>query len=354
MVHNQILNMKKTNLDEQLKLKDDHLEELSKLVGTPTSSTWRKQIRIHQGWWRAFILCIPQGEYHDKKNNTWKKVCNRVFEETSSDNINFLDEAASKAAISTLEDRRTASSGMVDESRLNYNLLSSQPLCFNFFGELKEDLDLGLRVLQTWWPNITRLNQVLFEFAPKTNDSDDNSAFDIAFEVEHGDKTGIIGLECKYTDSFSFKPQKTKIFYGDLGSKGHKRYSEIFENSRNSFSKDYYEYVRDKDINQLFRNQLIAERIVQNPKLEYDFVKTGLFCFEGDKDAIAAGLKLKSMLTDTESFQVITYSDFIGVVQKLDINWEKREWTMMLWARYCAIRLSNPIYQKMSRRQTEL
>jgi len=342
--------MEKSSPKKQIELTENHLEELSKLLGVSSNSTsWRKKLRIHQGWWRAFVLGVPQGEYHDKKNNVWKKVCNRVFEETSSGNINFLGEAASKAAMTTLKDRGAPSSGMVDESRLKYNLLSSQPLCFNFFGELKEDPEFGLRVLQTWWPNLTRLNQVLFEFAPKTKDSDDNSAFDIAFEVEYGDKTGIIGLECKYTDSFSFKPQNSKIFYGDIGSKGHKRYSEIFEDSRNSFSREYYEYVRAKEINQLFRNQLIAGRIVQNPKLEYNFVKTGLFCFEGDKDAIASGLKLKSMLTDSESFQVITYMDFIRAVQKLDIGWKKREWSMMLWARYCALGLSDPIYQKVKK-----
>jgi hypothetical protein len=339
--------MEKTNPDKQLKLKDDHMKDLAKLVGTLSGSSWRKQIRIHQGWWRAFVLGVPQGEYYDKKNKTWKKVCNRVFEETNPDNINFIGEAASKAAFQTLEEREITSSGMVDESRLKYNLLSSQPLCFNFFGELMEDRDFGLIVLQTWWPHLTKLNQVFFEFAPKTNKTDDNSAFDIAFEVEHGDKTGIIGLECKYTDSFSYKHQNSKIFYGDLKSRNHERYSEIFEKSRSSFSKEYYEYVRDKTINQLFRNQLIAERIVQNPNLEYDFVKTGLFCFEGDEDALASGLKLKSMLPNPNSFQVITYSDFIVAVQKLDIDWMKREWTMKLWVRYCAMELSKEIYKKI-------
>ena len=91
--------MEKSSPEKQIELTENHLEELSKLLGVSSNSTsWRKKIRIHQGWWRAFVLGVPQGEYHDKKNNVWKKVCNRVFEETSSGNINFLGEAASKAA----------------------------------------------------------------------------------------------------------------------------------------------------------------------------------------------------------------------------------------------------------------
>jgi hypothetical protein len=344
--------MEKTTPQDQIEFSENHLEELSKLVGvSPKSELWRKKIRTHQGWWRAFVLGVPQGEYLDRKNKIWKKVCNRVFEETSSEDINFVSESAAKAVKKTLEKREMVSSGIVDESRLRYNLLSSQPLCFNFFGELDEDHDFGLKVLQTWWPDCSKLNQVFFEFAPKTIDSDDNSAFDIAFEVERGNKVGIIGLECKYTDSFSFKPQKSKVFYGDIGSKGHDRYLEIFEGSRESFSNDYYEYVRDKEINQLFRNQLIAERVIQNPKLKYDFVKTGLFCFEGDKAAIKSGYKLKSMLTDSEGFQVITYHDFIEAVQKLDLDWKRREWSMLLWTRYCALSLSDAVYQKMKQEQ---
>jgi hypothetical protein len=133
------------------------------------------------------------------------------------------------------------------------------------------------------------------------------------------------------------------VYYGDLESKGYDRYNEIFTKSKDSFRSDYFEYVRDKGINQLFRNQLIAERIIQNPNLNYDFVKTGLFCFQGDKDAIDSGNKIKSMLNNPDSFQIITYRNFIESVQRLDLDWEKREWTMKLWTRYCALELSEKL-----------
>lgn len=340
--------MTKKSKDEQAKLNKRHLEKMTELLGTTDgSSNWRDKIRIHQGWWRAFVLGITEGEYYDNRNKIWKRICNQVFQETSSDDINFLSDTVYQSVKNTLSGRNNISAGMIDEDRLKFNLLSSQPLCFNFFGELIEDLDFGTKVLQSWFSDVSRLTNVLFEYAPKEKESDDNSAFDFAFEVENNKmQKGIIGLECKYTDSFSFKPQKSKVYYGDIESKGYERYNEIFSKSKKSFRNDYFEYVRDKDINQLFRNQLIAERIIQNPNLNYKFVKTGLFCFHGDKDAIDSGNKIKSMLSEPESFQLITYRSFIESVQRLDLDWEKREWSMKLWTRYCALELSEKLSDK--------
>jgi hypothetical protein len=41
-----------------------------------------------------------------------------------------------------------------------------------------------------------------------------------------------------------------------------------------------------------------------------------------------------------ENFRIITYQDFITVLQKMELAWERREWVMTLWARYCALELS--------------
>ena len=37
---------------------------------------------------------------------------------------------------------------LIDRNRMYCNLLSSQPLCFNLFGELKYNLDIATRVLK--------------------------------------------------------------------------------------------------------------------------------------------------------------------------------------------------------------
>ena len=88
---------------------------------------------------------------------------------------------------------------------------------------------------------------------------------------------------------------------------------------------------------------MIAEALLQNKK--YNFVITGLFCHKDDK-AVDTGVKFQSMLDGgDEVFKVITYHDFIEAIQKSDVSWEKRELSMMLWARYCAAKLSQAVYE---------
>jgi hypothetical protein len=59
------------------------------------------------------------------------------------------------------------------------------------------DKGFGLKVLQNWWPEVTELKRVIFEYAPEERYTTDNSAFDVAFEVSAGGQSGLIGLEWK-------------------------------------------------------------------------------------------------------------------------------------------------------------
>ena len=231
----------------------------------------------------------------------------------------------------TIEERQAAKSGMIEENRLYNNLLSSQPLCFNFFGELKLDTALALQVLRQYWPALTNVNRVMFEFAPADNYLNDNSAFDVAFEVMMGKQRGLLGLECKYTDTFS----QTRYDKAE--------YRSVFEqNATGTFVAPYEAFVAPQ-FNQLFRNQLIAEVLLQNN--DYDFVHTGLFCHPADAHALETGAAFQHMLKNgCEVFRVITYQNFIETMQRLEVPWEQRELSMLLWTRYCGTRLSEQIF----------
>ncbi len=300
---------------------------LERFGGIPSESRQKKRVRMHQGWWRMNVLNEKAGQHPKNRNDN---VCNTILNGKKSEN-NFLTENSHKAVIQTLNDRKEEGTGIIEEDRLFNNLLSSQPLCFNFFGELMADTKFGLEVLQCWWPNLTELKRVIFEYAPKERFTNDNSAFDIAFEVAIGDKIGLIGLECKYTDAFSFT-EYDKPAYRELHQKS------------TSFSADY-DTLKSSKYNQLFRNQLISEGLTQNGK--YNFVKTGLFCYEQDNSAIETGQELKEMLTNPDSFKILTYRNFIENVQQLNLDWTRREWSMLLWARYCATILSEQVFQKL-------
>ena len=322
-------------------------QELKKQIGeTPFTSKSLRRVRLHQGWWRLNVLNQIAGEHPIRESET---VCNTIINGESSGS-NFLTPSTLKIVQDTLKERTIEDGGKIEEGRLYDNLLSSQPLCFNFFAELENNKDLGLNILQTWWEDITKLNKVLFEYSPKKNYTNDGSAFDVAFDVQFGDKRGFIGLECKYTDTFSYKPQKSEQkpipYYGDIGNKNYETFLEVYNKAQASFKADYFKFVRSKKFNQLFRNQLMAEAMSLNK--DYDVVKTGLFCYENDSEAIKSGNEFQSMLSNGENqFKVITYRNFIESNQKLELTWEQREWTMLLWARYCGMALSESVNQQL-------
>lgn len=298
--------------------------EIRKLIGhLPQEKGFRQRMRFHQGWWRAFVLAESEGIHPVRRS---ERIANTI-EVGQISHRNFLSENIHKAVMQTIRERQSERSGLLEENRLFNNLLSSQPLCFNFFGELKIDKQLALLVLRKLWPEITEVKRVIFEYSPVQNYTKDNSAFDVAFEVMSDDRKGLIGLECKYTDSFS-----PKVY-------DRQEYREIYtQTNRRVFNSTYEELISSK-FNQLFRNQLIAEALVQHD--QFDFVYTGLFCHQQDTSTIQTAYEFQRMLTNQDNaFKVVTYQAYLEKLQRLDISWEQRELSMLLWARYCGIQLS--------------
>jgi hypothetical protein len=301
-------------------------QELKNLIGKlPAESGFKARARFHQGWWRAFVLGEDQGDHPIRKN---ERIGSTIRNGETS-NKNFLSPSIANAVHQTIQERSLDRSGIIEQDRLFNNLLSSQPLCFNFFGLFKSDTDLALRVLRQFYPNLTTVKRIMFEYAPMERYTNDNSAFDVAIEVTQGNQTGLIGLECKYTDSFSSMQYDQES------------YRQIFSLSK-AFDAAYDSFIASK-YNQLFRNQLIAEALIQNKKC--DFVLTGLFCHQDDKIAQDTGTAFMGMLENGNSrFKIITYRDFVEAIQRLEISWQFREYSMLLWARYIGAQLSAAAY----------
>lgn len=306
------------------------------LIGTyPKEPAFISRFRKHQGWWRTFVLNQEEGTYWDAMNKEYKTVCNRLnYGEVTKHN--FLSNEIVQAVEHAVTTNKQTKSGMIDTDRLYNNLLSSQPLAFNFFGWFKSHKDVALAFIKSIRPDVTDIEDIVFEYAPAS--TRDKSAFDIGIKVKSDSRRGFIGFECKYTDTFSYKRPNTKTFYGDEGDKkNYQNYYELYVNNRNRFIDDYFSYIRNRYYNQLFRNELLGVQL----KPEFEFVVTGLFCHHDDTSTIDAGKQFSKMIGNGEDdFVVLTYADYFEVIQKLNLSWQQRELVMMLWARYCGLGLS--------------
>jgi len=206
---------------------------MKELMGTiPKESGFIAKYRQHQGWWRTFVLNAEEGKYWDSRNQKWEQVCNRIINgEIDPEKKNFLSKDICDEVQRALGKQK---SGIMETDRLYNNLLSSQPLAFNFFGFFRSNPDVALAFMKTTLrPDIIGVDDIVFEYAPES--SGDSSAFDFGFVVRTKTQSGFIGFECKYTDTFSYQRTDTKVFYGDDDDKNFENYHQLYLDNPNRF-----------------------------------------------------------------------------------------------------------------------
>lgn len=136
---------------------------------------------------------------------------------------NFLSPTVREVVRRTLAERQRGS--LMEEGRLMHNLLGSQPLCFNLFGELSADLDLAARVLRRLGrTDVERVHAIEMEWSPGRGDlrfTGDSSAFDVfvVYEVvgaKSGSKRAFLAFEVKYHEDLRDDPAEHKARYDEV------------------------------------------------------------------------------------------------------------------------------------------
>lgn len=116
---------------------------------------------------------------------------------------------------------------LLAERRLWSDLLSSQPLAFNLFGELAADLEVATAVgRRLWGPQIEAVTSICFEWSPGRRDPrylDDDSAFDVFIAYETGSgRDGFVGIDVKYHENMRARTAKGTDWYEE-----NPRYAEV-------------------------------------------------------------------------------------------------------------------------------
>lgn len=167
---------------------------------------------------------------------------------------NFLTENIGQLVSKEVAEGKKNKS-LIAEPRIWNNLLSSQPLCFNLFGELKLNPDLATQLFSKLFPNkIGMVTETKFEYSPgrgKVEYTGDHSAFDVFVEYTRNNKRGFMGIEVKYAESLK---EETK----EQADKNYKdRYLEL-SNQSGKFKSDSIEQLRQPPLSQIWRDHLLA------------------------------------------------------------------------------------------------
>lgn len=144
---------------------------------------------------------------------------------------------------------------LISEPRIWNNLLSSQPLCFNLFGELKLNYDLATHLFSNLFPDrIGQVTEIKFEYSPcrgNASYTDDHSAFDVFVEYSQNNRRGFMGIEVKYAESLreESKEKAEKNFK--------ERYIELY-NQSGKFKPNSIDQLKLPPLSQIWRDHLLA------------------------------------------------------------------------------------------------
>lgn len=209
--------------------------------------------------------------------------------------------------------------------RIYDSLLSSQPLCFNLFGELTFDLDLATRALADMSDGrIAKVLHICFEFSPGRGDkryTGDRSAFDvyIQYATRSGGR-GFAGVEVKYHENLEGGKEEEKHYRNHCG-----RYNEIAETMR---------CFRDLDrLRGTWLQQIWRDHLLMGAHKHEDGFEDALFVFlypKANTRCEEAAREYTEYLTDDSSFCRWTLEDLAGAL----MAHSSAEWIRTFYRRY--------------------
>jgi hypothetical protein len=200
---------------------------------------------------------------------------------------------------------------VISEPRIWNNLLSSQPLAFNLFGELKTNRLLATNIFKELYPNleIVEITNIEFEHSPSRKDlkyTGDSSAFDVFIEYSTKyKKLSFLGIEVKYAENLKDKPSSHKD-----------RYEEISEES-GFFDLSQLEKLKEKPIQQIWRDHLLTLSLFISNKdyLRGDFIY--LYPFDNTECVNAIEEYKRTFLPNKENyFKPLTIEKIVGILEE--------------------------------------
>lgn len=264
-------------------------------------------MRQHQSWYRDQVLGTPYGAGPNENDTTL--YGNMLTKEAAETGLNFLTPGIFEAVRCRLAESRDGET--IERFRLMRNMLSSQPMCFNLFGELWNDLDLATVLCRALWGGqIARVTSVQFEWAPLPKEEYLNeskgTAFDVFFEYESpmGDK-GFIGVETKLTEPFT-QHEYDRAEYRQWMMKDSPWRTDV--NIQELVSKKY---------NQIWRNHLLSWALLSHPESGYSMGNLTVIFHPLDKACAESTSAYRKLLSGNGMFTAFHLEEIVSVWKPL-------------------------------------
>ena len=274
----------------------------------PEMTEFRQRTRLHQARWReAHGHPIGTQPYKPHRSRPpARPVGSRIplgyGEETGANLITPAALEAARTRMSRIERHQS-----VDHQRLWADLLSSEALAFNLFGDLAADHALAGAAIHRWWPGAPGIvRNVHFLYSPGRFDPEYlNSLRDVdaAVVLDRGDGTrGIVGIDVKYHErakSETPKPQNLQI------------YTRVAERS-GIFRRGAIDEVKGRsEMAVMWLEHLLLLSMLQHASGSWTWARYVVVHPAGNVDIADLCAQYRSLLRNTSTFDSITLEDLL-------------------------------------------
>ena len=294
------------------------------LPRNPEMTEFRKRTRLHQAQWReANGHPIGTQPFVPKRGRPVRPVGNRIpldyGRETGATFVTPTALAAARHRTGYVEREQS-----VDHQRLWADLLSSEALAFNLFGDLASDHKLADRAIHALWPDAPGvLRDVRFLHSPGRLDGQWLNSlrdFHAAFVLDRDDGThGIVALNVKFHERLKSEVPKP--------SNRSKR-SEVHYASGVFVPGAFDQLDGRSDLWEPWLEQLLLFSMLQHPSGEWTWGRYVVLYPAGNVEMVDLSRRYRDLLADDGSFDAITLEALLdaGVLPKAT--------TLALRARY--------------------
>jgi hypothetical protein len=283
-------------------------ENEDRAPGRPEMTEFRRRTRYHQARWReANGHPIGSQPMRPVKGKPKRLVGSRLaLDYARETGANFLTAGAldaARARTAVIEPYQT-----LDRQRMWADLLSSEALAFNLFGDLAADLELADRTVHTWWPDVPgTVREVRFEHSPgRLDPSYINSlrAFDAAFVLDVGDgKQGILAVDTEYHEKMKSEIPKPENL---------KRYLEVAARSA-VFRAGAVESVKGRsELAVMWLEHLLMLSMLQHPSRAWSWGRYVVVYPAGNVDMAELCGRYRKLLADQSTFACMTLEDLLN------------------------------------------
>jgi hypothetical protein len=273
----------------------------------PEMTSFRRAARYHQAMWRE-ARGHPTGTqpYAPRPKDGSRLVGSRIplayGRETGANFVTPAALAEARKRTSFIEPNQS-----FDHQRLWADLLSSEALAFNLFGDLAADPRRADRAIHTWWPDTPgSVAEVRFAHSPGRLDPaylNSLRAWDTAFLLTlPGSKRGIVGVDVTYHESAKAETPKPRNLW---------RYVAVAEAS-GVFATGAIDRLKGRsEMAVMWLEHLLLLSMLQHPSHAWTWGRYVVVYPAANADAARLVEGYQRLLSDTKSFSAITLEEIV-------------------------------------------